>query len=81
MKRLLKQTAVFGLSGAFSLSAYSLWSGNEKFYSNVAMPLVHALTDGEQGHNLAIKMAKLGLVPKSHKLEDESILVNLSSFS
>lgn len=75
---MLKQTAVFGLSGAISLSAYSLWTGNEKFYSNIAMPIVHTLTDGEQGHNLAIKMAKLGLVPKSHRLDDDSMLVRTS---
>jgi hypothetical protein len=39
------------------------------------MPAVHLVTDGEQAHNIAIRLAKYGLCPKSHTFEDQSILV------
>ena len=41
------------------------------------MPLVHMLIDGEDAHNLAVKLAKYGLVPKSKKIENMEILVCL----
>lgn len=39
------------------------------------MPLLHKLTDGEDAHNLAIKLAKYGLVPKGKALKNAEILV------
>jgi hypothetical protein len=40
------------------------------------MPTLLKLTDGEQGHNLAVTLAKYGLVPKAHNFKNEAILVN-----
>ena len=66
---------VFALSGATSFVSYNLLSGNEQFYSNYAMPTLHRLIDGEAAHNLAIKLAKHGLVPKAKQIKNAEILV------
>jgi hypothetical protein len=66
---------VFALSGATSFVSYNLLSGNEQFYSNYAMPTLHKLIDGEDAHNLAIKLAKYGLVPKAKLIKNAKILV------
>lgn len=50
----------------------SLYQGNEKFYSNVAIPLVQ-LIDPEVAHKLAVKTLKYGLVSKQ-RAEDPSLL-------
>ena len=55
---------------------YSAINNQEKFFSDYVMPLVHFATDGETAHNLAVIMAKYGLVPKASRLEDEHILVS-----
>ncbi|XP_071653834.1 dihydroorotate dehydrogenase (quinone) [Temnothorax longispinosus] len=47
-------------------------SGNERFYSDVAVPLVQ-LIDPETAHKLAVKALKYGLVPKQ-RTEDPSLL-------
>lgn len=69
--------ATVTLSGIIGGSAYGLFSGNEHFYSQYAMPVVQKVMDGEQAHNFAIKMAKYGLVPFNKKLPNEEILVTL----
>lgn len=50
----------------------SLYQGNERFYSEVAIPLVQ-LIDPETAHNLAVKTLKWGLIPKE-KTEDSNLL-------
>jgi hypothetical protein len=39
------------------------------------MPTLHKLIDGEDAHNLAIKLAKHGLVPKAKQIKNAEILV------
>ncbi len=67
------------LAGLTTYSGFSLLSGNERFYSNFAMPAVQAFMDGEQAHNFAIFLAKYGLVPFKRNLRNEQILVNINS--
>ncbi|XP_036150707.1 dihydroorotate dehydrogenase (quinone)-like [Monomorium pharaonis] len=50
----------------------SVYQGNERFYRDVAIPLVQ-LIDPEIAHKLAVKVLKYGLVPKQKK-EDPSLL-------
>uniref|UniRef100_A0A1I8AIK6 Dihydroorotate dehydrogenase (quinone), mitochondrial n=1 Tax=Steinernema glaseri TaxID=37863 RepID=A0A1I8AIK6_9BILA len=38
--------------------------GSERFYKEVAMPLVHRFCDGETSHRLAVKVVKYGLYPR-----------------
>jgi dihydroorotate dehydrogenase len=59
-------------SGIAIFVGISLYQGNEKFYNNVAMPLIY-LIDPEFSHRLAVATIKLGLVP-SQKISDSSIL-------
>ncbi|XP_013394866.1 dihydroorotate dehydrogenase (quinone), mitochondrial [Lingula anatina] len=42
-----------------------VWSGNERFYRERFMPFIQRVFGAETAHNLAIKAAKYGLVPKS----------------
>ena len=44
------------------------------------MPIAQKLFDGEQAHNLAISMAKYGLVPLKKTLQNEEIL-NIKAFN
>jgi len=64
-KKLNKPRSLLIVS-AGSVLAYgagSLAFGGEKFYRDVAMPVVHMLLDGEDAHRLAVKMAQWNLVP------------------
>ena len=60
-----------------SLISVSYLKENEEFYTNVIMPSVHKLMDGEQAHNFAIKMTKFGFVPNKVHYENEDSLVKL----
>lgn len=50
----------------------SIYQGNERFYREIAMPLVQ-LMDPETAHNLAVTALKWGLVPKQ-RTEDSNLL-------
>ncbi|RNA20279.1 dihydroorotate dehydrogenase (quinone) mitochondrial-like [Brachionus plicatilis] len=60
--------------GSATLIGYGIYDGNEKVYSNLLIPIIHKTMDGERAHNLAIFMAKYGLVPRERKFENEQIL-------
>jgi dihydroorotate dehydrogenase len=51
-----------GAFGAFS--TISIYRGNEKFFDNILMPLVHTLNP-ETSHKVAIIALKYGLFPRS----------------
>ncbi|KAF5270067.1 hypothetical protein FQA39_LY08479 [Lamprigera yunnana] len=59
IKSLLYLTA----AGYSALAFVSIYKGNERFYKDVVMPLVHQL-DPEKAHELAIFIAKYKLIPK-----------------
>lgn len=64
---------VTSLAGAF-FGGICIYQGNEKFYNEVAIPLVH-LADPETAHNIAVKALKWGLVPRQ-KTEDSKSLAS-----
>lgn len=71
-KTKLKSLFTVTSSAIAMFSGISLYQGNERFYSDVAIPLVQ-LIDPETAHKLAVKILKYGLVPKQ-KTEDPSSL-------
>jgi len=71
-KAKLKSLFTVTSSAVALFGGISLYQGNEKFYNDVAIPLVQ-LIDPETAHKLAVKTLKYGLVPKQ-KTEDSSLL-------
>lgn len=69
----MKTLAILSLSGTTVFGAICIYKGNEKFYRNVVMPVVHLL-DGETSHKLGIIAGKYRLYPKS-SFVDPDILV------
>ncbi|KAL5021787.1 hypothetical protein ScPMuIL_000942 [Solemya velum] len=62
MKKLMEMAIVIG-GGTVFYGIYAVYSGNEKMYTNVVMPVVKLL-DAETAHNFAVKAAKYKLVPR-----------------
>ncbi|CAL1673619.1 unnamed protein product [Lasius platythorax] len=71
-KAKLKSLFTVTSSAVALFGGISLYQGNEKFYSEVIIPLAQ-LIDPETAHNLAVKSLKWGLVSKQ-KIEDPSLL-------
>jgi len=71
-KAKLKSLFTVTSSAVALFGGISLYQGNEKFYNDIAIPLVQ-LIDPETAHKLAVKTLKYGLVPKQ-KTEDSSLL-------
>lgn len=71
-KAKLKSFLTVTSSAVALFGGISIYQGNEKFYSEIAVPLMQ-LVDPEITHALAIKVLKLGLVP-SQKTEDPGLL-------
>ncbi|XP_011687614.1 PREDICTED: dihydroorotate dehydrogenase (quinone), mitochondrial [Wasmannia auropunctata] len=67
-KAKLKSLVTVTSSAVALFGGISLYRGDERFYSDVAMPLVQ-LVDPEIAHELAVKALKYGLAP-SQKTED-----------
>lgn len=61
MKQLKEMVFICG-TGLTLFTGYSIYEGNERFYRQFVMPSIRFL-DPETTHNLAIFMAKHGLVP------------------
>lgn len=78
--KLIGKSVTLAIAGLTTYSGYNLITGNEKFYSNYAMPLGRLLMDGEQAHNFAIASFKYGLAPLKKKLDNEEIL-NITAFN
>lgn len=71
-KAKLKSLLTVTSSAVALFGGISLYQGNERFYSDVAIPLVQ-LIDPEIAHKLAVKTLKYGLVPKQ-KTDDPTLL-------
>jgi len=57
------------LNGGIALFAgINLYQGNEKFYEEIAMPMFQVL-GAETAHNLGVKLAKYGIVPRSKQAD------------
>ncbi|KAB0799942.1 hypothetical protein PPYR_07822 [Photinus pyralis] len=72
LKRKLKSTAILTVAGYGVFAFVNIYKGNEKFYKQVVMPLMHCL-DPERAHQLAIFIAKHHLMPKL-SYEDPAVL-------
>lgn len=70
IKSLIRVTS---LAGAF-FGGICIYQGNEKFYNEIAIPLVH-FAGPETAHNLAVKVLKWGLFPRQ-KTEDPKSLAS-----
>ncbi|KAL8588251.1 hypothetical protein ACOMHN_057969 [Nucella lapillus] len=60
----LKQAAILLNGGVLTFFGISLYRGDEKFYEQIAMPMMRLL-DPETAHNFSITAAKYNLVPRS----------------
>lgn len=69
-----KVKSLLGVTGGATIifTGFALYQGNEKFYKNVAMPLVR-LIDPEVAHRLAVTSAKFGIIP-TQKTTDPPVL-------
>lgn len=74
--RKLKSLLWVGVGGYASLAGMNYYRGEESFYQNIVMPLVHLL-DPEQAHNMAVYVSKYRLVPKSRYKDPPSLKVNI----
>lgn len=56
-----------------------MYQGDERFYKSLLMPVLHRLLDAESAHELAISLAKYGLVPRGKEMQtaDASLLVSV----
>ncbi|KAF4520462.1 hypothetical protein B566_EDAN004713 [Ephemera danica] len=68
----LKSLLVVSCGGVGTFAAINIYHGNEDFYDNIAIPLIHKL-DPEWSHNLAVFACKHRLFPKS-KFKDPPTL-------
>lgn len=59
--------------GGLVLGAYYYLDSRSGIHSYVVMPLMHALTDPETSHNMAIKAMSWGLGPRDQKTDDEKL--------
>lgn len=64
-------------SGSLLFASYLTVVGDERFYANQLMPLLQRVVGPETAHVLAVKMIRLGLVPRN-RYKDPASLVSLS---
>lgn len=69
----LRQAAVIVNGGIALFAGINLYRGNEKFYEEIAMPLLHFLPP-EASHDLGIKLAKYKIVPKPQVPDSPSLV-------
>lgn len=72
----IKSLMVVTASGLSLFAGINLYQGNEKFYSQVAMPLVR-LIDPETAHNLAVKSIKFGFSPTQKTTDSKTLNTNI----
>lgn len=72
----LKSLVVVSTCSVGVFSAINVYKGNERFYKNVLMPVVHLLPP-EFSHQLAVAACKYNLFPKQRN-DDPVSLVSLS---
>lgn len=50
--------------GSCIFAGYSVYSGNDKFYYKLLLPITHQLISAENAHKLAVLMGKYDMFPK-----------------
>lgn len=69
----MRQAAVILNGGVLIFAGVNIYRGNEKFYDEIAMPLIRLL-DAETAHNLSVKIARHKLVPKPQFADPPSLV-------
>ncbi|KAK5976274.1 Dihydroorotate dehydrogenase (quinone) mitochondrial, partial [Trichostrongylus colubriformis] len=59
-----KSTIIIVGGGLLGYAATEVLWGSETFYDKAVMPLVHKYVDGETAHNLGVRAASWGLIPR-----------------
>ncbi|CAJ0591142.1 unnamed protein product [Cylicocyclus nassatus] len=62
--QMTKSTIIVLTGGVLGYGALELLWGSENFYNKAVMPVIHKYTDEEKAHNLAIRVASWGLIPR-----------------
>ncbi|KAJ1531505.1 hypothetical protein ONE63_000180 [Megalurothrips usitatus] len=75
LKQLVTMAAVCS-GGSAVFAAYNIYSGNEKFYDEVLIPVSHRLSP-ETAHNVAVQAAKYKLIPPSSYKDPVSLNTKL----
>ncbi|KAJ8918905.1 hypothetical protein NQ315_016807 [Exocentrus adspersus] len=74
--RKLKSLLYVTVAGYGAFSIISLYKGDEKFYRNYIMPVIHLL-EPEKAHNLAVFASRYRLIPKSRYQDPEMLKVKV----
>lgn len=69
----LLATSSFGVLAA----VYGSVTGHETFYKSVLMPVVQQF-DPESAHNLGVKLASLGMVPRDNSPREKTLVSLIS---
>ncbi|XP_034253864.1 dihydroorotate dehydrogenase (quinone), mitochondrial-like isoform X2 [Thrips palmi] len=75
VKHLISMAAVCS-GGTCVYAGYNIFRGNEKFYDNILIPLLHCLNP-ETAHNFAVQASKFKLIPHSHFKDPECLTTNV----
>ncbi|XP_053975943.1 dihydroorotate dehydrogenase (quinone) [Hylaeus volcanicus] len=75
-KAKLKSLLAVTSTAATLFGGICIYQGNEKFYNQVAMPLVQ-LVDPEVAHKAAVKILKWGLLPVQNAEDPESLAIDV----
>lgn len=75
----VRSAIIITTTGTLTFFGLNIVQGNEKFYSQFVMPIVHKLFDAEDAHLLAIKFAKNSFVPDMSKnqIDDDCLKVRV----
>ncbi|KAG1704394.1 Dihydroorotate dehydrogenase (quinone), mitochondrial [Nymphon striatum] len=76
MKIKLRAMAKVVGGGTIVFTGLNIYNGNEKFYTQFVMPLVHWL-DPETAHEYAVKAAKYGFVPRAKFFKTDALVNNI----
>ncbi|XP_077983112.1 dihydroorotate dehydrogenase (quinone), mitochondrial-like [Glandiceps talaboti] len=68
----LKSAAIVISGGVLGFAGLCTYSGQERFYREILMPSLRVI-DAEKAHELSIKMASWGIVPRNKYVDPESL--------
>ncbi|XP_061102114.1 dihydroorotate dehydrogenase (quinone), mitochondrial [Conger conger] len=77
LKRRLKEAVKVIGSGSFLFVSYLTAIGDERFYANQLMPILHRIVGPETAHVLAVRFIGMGLTPRSRYQDPASLEVNV----
>jgi len=53
--------------GGVAFTGLNIVNGNESFYRDLFIPVIHKFIDAERAHSMAISMAKYSIVPRNRE--------------